>query len=115
MKTIKLDIRERLVGLGVFNNPENKVATSELKGYIDDASKFSISEEDRVAINWEDIKDEEGNLTGYRFDDKDQEPKEIELSDFTAKYLTDKLEAMEYSAADQLALSIISLLEKLKA
>lgn len=128
MKTLALNIRERLVGLSVFNNPENKVATSELKGYLEDASKFNITEEDRQAVKWEDILAEEdilnkdgqviakkGNVISFKFDESGVEPKSIELSDFSVKYLLEKLESLEYSAADQLALSIISIIEKLKA
>lgn len=114
MKTLKLNIKERLVALGIFNNPENKVATSELKGYLEDAAQFNITAEDKEAVQWEDIKDDKDVIVSFKFEEKDTEPKEVEISDFTAKYLLEKLESLESSAADQLALSIISLSEQLK-
>lgn len=114
MKNIELSIKERLVGLGIFNNSENKVPTSELKAYIEDAAKFSISTEERETIGWEDVKNADGVTTGLKFDESKLPLKSMELSDFTIKYILEKLEATEYSANDQLALAIVSLIDKLK-
>lgn len=114
MKTLSLNIPERLVALGVFNNPENKVATSDLKVYLDDVAKFRITPEDRVAVNWEDIKNEKDELVSYKWNEEGVEPKTLEVDEFTRKFLEEKLAKLEVSVADPLAGSIAALSEKLK-
>ncbi len=114
MKTLSVNIPERLIAVGVFNNPENKVATSDLKVYLEDASKFRLTQEDKEAVKWEDIKDEAGVIVSVKWDEAGVEPKSIEIDDFTANFLKEKLSATEVSAAEPLALHYSSLLEKLQ-
>lgn len=113
MKTINATIFERLAALQIINNPENKVATEHLKVYLDDANKFSISQEEREQIGWEDIKNDQGEIIQVKWSNTDYS-KDIELSDFTVSFLTDKFKAREYSAADPYALAAAQLIEKLK-
>ena len=112
-KSLKLNIAERLVAIGIFNNPENKVATSDLKVYLDDVAKFRITDLDKETVKWEDIKNEEGVVVSVKWDDKDAGPTEINIESFTEKFLKDKLNKLEYSAADGLVGAVPTLLEKL--
>lgn len=114
MKTIKLNVAERLAALAIFNNPENKVNTSDLKVYLDDVDKFRIADGEKGAMKWEDVKDEDGNVVNIKWDDANVDPKKIEMDPFTEKNLKEKLEQLEYSAVDPLANAVLSLLEKLK-
>ena len=112
-KSLKLNIAERLAALAIFNNVENKVATSDLKVYLDDVAKFRITDLDKETVHWEDIKNEKGEITSVQWDDKSAGLMEIQIESFTEKFLKDKLTKLEYSAADPLVSSIMSLLEKL--
>lgn len=127
MKILELNIPERLVSLSIFNNPENKVPTSDLKLYLDDVSKFRLSEADREIVKWEDIKSEEdqlnakgeivakkGDIVSYKWSEAGVDPKKIEIDEFTRKFLQEKIEKLEVTASDPLAGSIASLLEKVK-
>jgi len=114
MKKFKLTIAERLAAIAVFNNPENKVPTSDLKIYLDDVAKFRITDLDKETINWHEEKDKEGRVVTVGWDEKDAGPTDISLDDFTVKFLKEKLDKLEYSAADSLAGSVLTLIEKLK-
>jgi len=114
MKELKLNVPERLVALGIFNNPQNKVATSELKVYLDDVGKFRLTLEEKAAVKWEDITNNEGEIISVKWNEEGVEPKAIEIDEFVRAFLQEKLEKLEGSAADPLALSIVSLLEKVK-
>lgn len=115
MKSLKLNIAERLAALAIFNNPENKVTTSDLKVYLDDVAKFRITDLDKETVHWKDIKDEAGVVTSVSWDDSQVGPTEIQIDKFTEKFLKDKLEKLQYSAADPLAGSVLGLLEKLNS
>ena len=112
-KSLKLNIAERLVAIGIFNDPENKVATSDLKVYLDDVAKFRITDLDKETVKWEEIKNDKGEITNVKWDDKDSGPTEIQIESFTEKFLKDKLNKLEYSAGSDLVSSVVSLLEKL--
>lgn len=117
MKEIKCNVAERLAALSVFNNPENKVATADLKVYLDDVAKFRLSDEDKVAVNWEELKQDAEKpelTTGFKWDDTKTEPKPIELDEFTRKFLEEKLTKLEVSATDPFAGAVLSLIDKLK-
>ena len=127
MKKLKLNVPERLVALGVFNNPETKVATSDLKIYLDDVGKFALSEEYKKQIKWkevvveEDVHDGEGKLIKkkgtidtYHWNEEKVDQPEFQIEEFTRKLLQEKLEALETTAGDQLAGSYVSLLDKIK-
>lgn len=111
MKTLSLTIAERLAAISVFNNSENKVYTSDLKVYLFDVDKFRLSEADKVACKWEEIKNESGEVTSFKWDVAAEE-KTMEIDEFTRKFLHDKLEKLELSAADPFAGPIASLMEK---
>lgn len=115
MKSLKLNIGERLAALAIFNNPENKVATSDLKIYIDDVSKFRITDLDKETVKWTEKKNEEGETESVSWDDTDAGPTEIKIESFTEKFLKDKLAKLQYSAADPLVKSVLSLNEKLNS
>ena len=118
MKSLQVNTAERLSALSVFNNPENKVATSDLKVYLDDVAKFRLTDEDKVANKWEELKQDAEKpevVTGYKWDDSGTEPKTIEIDEFTRKFMQEKLVKMEISATDPFAGAVLSLIEKLKA
>ena len=114
MKKLKLSIAERLTALAIFNNPENKVATENLKVYLDDVNQFRVSEEEKKEIKWNEEKNDKGMITRVTWKDEGVDMKQIKMDEFTSKFLTEKLDGQEYSATDLLAVSAISLLEKLK-
>ena len=114
MKTLQLNIPERLAALSVFNNPESKVPTENLKIYLDDVDKFRLSDEDKVAVKWEEIKSENGDTIHYKWDQTGVEPKSIEINEFTRKFLEGKLQKLEVGVSDSLASAIVSLVEKIK-
>lgn len=117
MKSLQCNISERLTALSVFNNPENKVATSDLKVYLDDVGKFRLTDEDKAAANWEELKqdaEKPETITGFKWDDSKNEPKAIEVDEFTRKFLEEKLTKMEISATDPFAGAALSLIDKLK-
>lgn len=127
MKILELNIPERLVALSIFNNPENKVPTADLKLYLEDVSKFRLSDSDKELVKWEDIKapedvkDKDGNvtivagtITSYQWNEAGVDPKRIEIDEFTRKFLEEKIGKLEVTASDPLAGSIASLLEKSK-
>jgi len=111
--TIELNIAERLVSLAVFNNPENKVATEHLKIYLEDVHKFRIDDKEKEEIAWEELKNEEGQITSYKWNNPGY-TKEIDIDSFTHTFLKEKITALEYSAADPLAGAVASVLEKLQ-
>lgn len=108
----KLNIGERLVALAIFNDVSNKVPTADLFGYLQDAGKFNLTEEDKKEAGWE-IITTEGQVTGWKCANIMLE-KEIEFGDFTKKFLAEKLDKMEFSAADPLSRFVPTLMEKLK-
>ena len=117
MKSLQVNTAERLSALSVFNNPENKVATSDLKVYLDDVAKFRLTDEDKVANKWEELKQDAEKpevVTGYKWDDSGTEPKTIEIDEFTRKFMEEKLTKLEISATDPFAGAVLSLLGKLK-
>ncbi len=114
MKSLQLTANERLCALSIFNNPENKVATEHLKVYLDDVDKFRLTEEEKTAVKWKDIKDEQGVIVSVQWDATDFPEKEFEVDEFTRKLLEDKLKSLEVSAADPFASTVPSLMEKIK-
>lgn len=113
-KVLKLNTSERLAAIAALNSPNNKISVENLKAYYEDAAKFGLSEEDKAKNQWEEIKDEQGQVTSVKWNDAGNEPKEIEISDFTEKFLNDTFPKLEYSPTDPLAPAAASLLAKLK-
>lgn len=111
MKTLTLGIAERLAAISVFNNPENKVPTSDLKVYLADVDKFRLTEEDKVAANWTEEKNENGEVVSYKWSPTAPE-KTFEIDEFTRKFLEEKLKKLEVSAVDPFAGPVASLTEK---
>lgn len=127
MKILELKIPERLVAISIFNNPENKVPTADLKLYLEDVNKFRLSESDKELVKWKDILAEEdqlnakgevlvkkGGIASYQWDESGVDPKRIEVDEFTRKFLEEKIGALEVAASDPLGGAIASLLEKVK-
>ena len=113
MKTLSVTVPERLAGIAIFNNPEHKVATTDFMTWANDARKFSLTEEDKQLIGWEEIKGEDGNITSFKWSPDAQE-KSIEIDEFTRKNLMEKLSKLELTLSDPLSGAVVSLIEKLK-
>lgn len=111
MKALSLTIAERLAAISIFNNPENKVPTTDLKVYLFDVDKFRLSEEDKLACKWEEIKNENGEVTSFKWDASAAE-KSFEIEEFTRKFLHENLTKLEISAADPFAGPVATLIEK---
>lgn len=114
MKTLSVAVAERLAVISIVNNPENKVATSDLKVYLSDVDKFRFTEEEKIAIEWNEEKNAEGQVVAFKWSPTAPE-KSVEIEEFTRKFLEEKVAKLEVAASDPLANPIMSLLEKLKA
>lgn len=127
MKTLSLNISERLAALSIFNNTTNKVKTSDLKIYLDDVHKFRLTDEEKEKVKWTELLAEQdvlnefgqviikkGDPSSVTFDTTVLGEVYIDINDFTHSFLNEKLAELEYSANDQLVSSILSLMEKLK-
>jgi hypothetical protein len=112
---LSLTVSERVAALGIFNNPENKVATENLKAYLEDVHKFRITDEDKELCDWKEVTSEDDGktVTNYTWNNEKAGEKEIELDSFTHSFLKDKLKSLEYSAADPLAGAIATLASKM--
>lgn len=112
MKSLEINANERMLALTIFNNPQNTVATADFKIYIEDVAKFRLTDEYKEQIHFQEVTEENGNIS-WKWDDKGVAPVTIEIDEFTRKFLVEKLQARELSAADPLAPSVIALIEKL--
>lgn len=115
MKIIKMNTAERLVAIAICNMQDNRVGVEYLKEFYDQAAKFGLTDEEKTAIGWSENKDDKGEITGYTWNDKGVEGKDIEFTDFMHKFFIDKFPKLEYAPIDPLALAANSLWEKLKA
>lgn len=127
MKELSLNTAERLVAVGVCNM-QAKIPVENLKEFYEDAAKFGLTDEDRAANKWEEIKATEdvldesgevvvkqGSTVSVKWDDTGVEPKTFEIGDFMQKFFKDNFAKLEYDLKDPLALAASKLWEKLNA
>ena len=110
-KTIELQITERILLLGIFNQVKGDIET--LSAVLDDVKAVSMSEDEKKEVNFREVKNEEGQVVSFAWDKS--EPKEITLSEktikFVNKFIEDKSKAQELTLADSPLLEIINKLK----
>lgn len=110
-KTIELNIAERILLIGIFNQVKGDIET--LQSVLEDVKGVSLTEEDKTEANFREVKDEEGKIVSYAWDKS--EPKEIELSEktitFVNKFIDEKSKAGELTVADA---PLLEIFKKLK-
>jgi hypothetical protein len=96
-KTIELGIAERIQLIGVFNQVKGDVET--LQAVLEDVKEVSISEDEKKAINFREVKNEEGITTSFAWDES--KAKSITLSEKSASFVLKFIEnAKELSISD---------------
>ena len=111
MKPIELNIGERILLIGVFNQVKGDIET--LQSVLDDVKDVSLTEAEKTEINFREIKNEEGVTTSFAWDKSD--PKEVTLSEktviFVTKFIDDKSKAGELTVVDA---PLLEIFKKLK-
>lgn len=106
MKTIKLNISERLFAIKMLN--EFKGALEVLSIILEDIKKFAIIDEDWNRAEREIITD--GDNVSWKWNDERGGEKNIEIQKETVKYLqnkiTEKNDKGEFTLADKSAISL---------
>lgn len=108
MKPIELNIAERILLIGIFNQVKGDIET--LQAVLEDVKEVSLTEEEKTEIGFREIKNEEGQTTSFAWDKT--EPKEITLSKNTTKFVTKFIN--EKSKNEELTVADAPLLEILK-
>ena len=113
MKKIILEIPERILLIGIFNDRNLKGDIETLKAVLDDIPKISLSEDLKKEIGFEEVKDELGNVVSFKWDKP--ESIEVELNEKTINlvinYIKEKSDAKLLTVADH---ALIVLNDKLK-
>lgn len=114
MKEITLNILERVLLIGIFNNKEAKTDIETLRAILEDVKEVSISEEDKKEINLQDVLGEDGkSVVSLKWDKSVDKvvklsPKTIE---FILNFIKTKSDAKELGVGDA---PLLGLEEKLK-
>ncbi len=114
MKTVSLNIKERLLAEGLINGFKGSMALS--AKLIDDIKNIAIFAEEKEAIGFTLIKNDEGQVTSATWNDEKSGEKSIELSEETFDYLAAEIKKKDDSGEISIveAPIFISLSNKLK-
>lgn len=114
MRNITLEIPERIVLIGIFNDKELKGDIETLRAVLDDIPKISISEEEKKEIGFTEIKDADGEVSSFKWDKPN--PIDVELNDKTidlvVKYIDLKSKANQLSLTDYVLFNLFDKLKK---
>lgn len=108
MKQLELNVTERILLIGIFNQVKGDIET--LQSVLDDVKNVSLSEKDKKEINFREVKNDNDEVVSYAWDKSD--PKKISLSDKTVKFIIKFIE--DKSKESALTVADAPLLETLK-
>lgn len=108
MKEVKLNVLERILLIGIFNNKDSRTDIETLRAILDDIKEVSLSEEEKKDINLQDVLDEEGKPASLKWDKSID--KMVNLSgktmEFVLAFIKTKSDAKELGVADAPLLEI---------
>ena len=109
-KTIELNIAERILLIGIFNQVKGDIET--LQAVLEDVKGVSMSEEEKKEINFREVL-EDGKVVSFAWDKS--EPKDISLSEktiaFVNKFIDEKSKEGVLTVADAPLLKIFEALK----
>lgn len=109
MKEVVLNVLERVLLIGIFNNKEAKTDIETLRAILDDVKEVSFSDEEKKEINIQDVLAEDGKTVVSLKWDKSVD-KTIKLSsktvEFVLAFIKGKSDAKELGVADAPLLGI---------
>lgn len=113
MKTVSLNISERLAAVKIINEFKGSLAT--LAVLLEDVKKLVVPEEEWTTVDLVKTPSEDGKTTTWNWNDTKVAPKEVELQTETVDYMKDAIKTKndnkEFTLADT---AVVALDAKLK-
>ncbi len=103
MKEVTLNVLERVLMIGMFNNKESKTDIETLRAVLDDVKEVALSEEEKKEINIQDVYGDDGKTVVSLKWDKSID-KTLKLSpktvEFIKAFIKDKSDKKELGVGD---------------